>query len=110
MLVHEALQPAINNILQDVNKKSGRLNLAKIVNDIMIYHTFTEDAARIAGEAGVKHLLLTHILPPLPLSDLKGAFLGDVGKYYKGPITIGEDGISWSLPAGSGEILKQALL
>ncbi|MCK9362054.1 MAG: MBL fold metallo-hydrolase [Syntrophales bacterium] len=110
VLVHEALQPAINNILRDVNRKFGRFNLAKIMSDINGYHTSTEDAAKIAGEAGVKHLLLTHILPPLPVSDLEEAFLGDAEKFYKGPITIGEDGISLSLPAGTKDIIKRALL
>lgn len=110
VLVHEALQPAINNILRDVNKKHGRLNLAKIMNDIMDYHTFTEDAARIAARAGVRHLLLTHILPPLPAADLKEAFLGDSEKFYRGPITIGEDGIALSLPAGTGKIIKRMFL
>ncbi|MHB8090259.1 MAG: type 1 glutamine amidotransferase family protein [Syntrophales bacterium] len=97
-------------ILRDVNKKYGRLNLAKIMNDIMDYHTFTEDAARIADKAGVRHLLLTHILPPLPVADLKEAFLGDFEKFYRRPITIGEDGIALSLPAGTGEIIKRMLL
>jgi ribonuclease Z len=110
VLVHEALQPAINKILRDVNKKHARLNLAKIMNDIMDYHTFTEDAAKIAAKAGVHHLLLTHILPPLPVADLKEAFLGDSEKFYRGPITIGEDGIALSLPAGTGEIIKRMLL
>jgi ribonuclease Z len=110
VLVHEALQPAINKILMDVNKKHGRLNLARIINDIMDYHTFSEDAARIAAKAGVGHLLLTHILPPLPVADLKEAFLGDAIKYYKGPITVGEDGIALSMSAGGGEITKRMLL
>jgi len=110
VLVHEALQPAINHILRDVNKKFGRLNLAKIINDIESYHTFTEDAARIAGNAGVKHLLLTHILPPLPVADLKEAFLGNAEKFYRGAITVGEDGIALSLPAGTKGMIKRALL
>jgi hypothetical protein len=31
-------------------------------------------------------------------------YLGDAGKYYSGTITIGEDGMLFSLPADSGKI------
>lgn len=110
LLVHEALQPAMISILRDLAQEIGRLNTAKIMGDIIHYHTSPEDAAKIADEAGVRHLLLTHILPPLPVSNLKAAFLGDAGKFFHGPITIGEDGMLFSLPAGNKKILKSWLL
>jgi len=110
LLVQEALQPAIVGILRDLAQKIGRHNTAKIMGDIMQYHTSPEDAAKIAKEAGVRHLLLTHIMPPLPASNLKAAFLGDARKFYQGPITIGEDGLLLSLPAGEKQILKSSLL
>jgi ribonuclease Z len=110
LLVHEALQPAMVSILKEVGQKVGRTNTAKILGDILSYHTSPEDAARIAQEAKVRYLLLTHILPPLPVSDLKAAFLGNAKKIYEEPITIGEDGMLFSLPAGNKKILKKWLL
>ena len=110
LLVQEALQPAMVSILKEVGQKIGRTNTAKIMGDILNYHTSPEDAARIAEKAGVRHLLLTHIIPPLPVSDLKAAFLGDAKKLYNGPITIGEDGMLFSLPAGNKKILMKWLL
>jgi ribonuclease Z len=110
LLVHEALQPAMINILKEVAQNIGRGNLAKIMGDILQYHASPEDAARIAEKAGVRHLLLTHIIPPLPASDLKAAFLGDSKKYYHGPITVGEDGMLFSLPAETQKILMRWLL
>jgi ribonuclease Z len=64
----------------------------------------------MAAEAGVRHLLLTHIIPPLPVSDLKAAFLGEAKKLYHGPITVGEDGMFFSLPAGNQKIQTKWLL
>jgi ribonuclease Z len=110
LLVHEALQPAMVQVLRDLYEKRGRTNTAKILHDIQNYHTSPEDAARIAREAGVKHLLLYHILPPLPVSILKAAFLGEAKKIYTGPITIGEDGMLFSLPAENKKILRKWLL
>jgi ribonuclease Z len=96
--------------LQKVSQKNGRNNTAKVMGDIQNYHTSPEEAAKIAREAGVRYLLLTHLIPPLPVSDLKSAFMGDAKKYYQGPITIGEDGMIFSLPAGNKKILKGSLL
>jgi ribonuclease Z len=110
LLVQEALQPSMVGILREQAQKANRSNTAKILGDIMQYHTSPEDAARMAEEAGVGHLLLTHIVPPLPASNLKAAFLGDACKYYQGPITIGEDGMLLSLPAGGKQILQRSLL
>jgi ribonuclease Z len=110
ILVQEALQPAMVSVLKEVGQKIGRTNTAKIMGDILNYHTSPEDAARIAREARVRHLLLTHIIPPLPVADLKAAFLGDAKKPYRGPITVGEDGMLFSLPAGNQKIQKKWLL
>ena len=110
LLVQEALQPAMISILKDLGQKIGRHNISRIMGDIMHYHTSPEDAAKIAKEAGVRHLLLTHIMPPLPVSNLKAAFLGDAEKIFQGPITVGEDGLLFSLPAGGKKISERSLL
>jgi len=110
LLVQEALQPVLVQVLRDVAEKSNRPNMAKILSDIQNYHTSPEDAARMAQEAGVRHLLFYHVLPPLPVSMLKAAFLGDAKKIYHGPITLGEDGMLFSLPAGSEKIARKWLL
>jgi ribonuclease Z len=110
LLVHEALQPTMINILKEVGQKMGRNNTAKIMGEILHYHSSPEEAAKTAQEAKVRSLLLTHILPPLPVSDLKSAFIGDAKKFYKGPITVGEDGMLFSLPIGNKKIMKKWLL
>ena len=57
----------------------------------------------------VKHLVIYHILPPLPPL-LNSMFLGNAAKYYQGPITVGIDGLLISLPANSDKIsIKQIL-
>lgn len=110
LLVMDALQPSMVRVLKDVAQKTGRLNNANIFEDILQYHASPEDAAEMAKNAGVKHLLLSHIIPPLPVSNLKPVFLGDANKHFPGPITIGEDGMLFSLPAGSDNILRKWLL
>jgi len=109
VLFHEAQQPAMIKMVHDQAGLSPNPSLAKITADIPSYHTSPEDAAKTANEAGVKHLVLYHILPPLP-PVLHSMFLGDSEKYYNGPITVGVDGLLISLPANSAKIsIKQIL-
>lgn len=110
LLVQEALRPTMLDILKTTQQKINRPNIASIMGDIANYHTTPEDAAKLANEAGVGYLILSHILPPLPVADLKPAFLGDVKEYFPGPITLGEDGMLFSLPAGSQKIGMKWLL
>ncbi len=110
LLIHEALQPTMVRALSNINRTSGRTSMAKITADILNYHTYPEEAARIAQESGVGHLLLYHLIPPLPVSTLNAAFLGDAKRFFSGPITIGVDGLMVSMPAGTKDILKKWLL
>jgi len=109
VLLHEALQDSMLKLINEQAALAPSPSAAKITADIPSYHASPEDAAIIASEAGVKHLVLYHILPPLPPL-LTGMFLGDSAKYYRGPITVGCDGMVISLPANSDIItIKQVL-
>jgi ribonuclease Z len=107
LLLHDALQPVMVRALSDINRELGRTNIANITEDILDYHAFPEEAARIAEDAGVQQLLLYHMIPPLPVSVLHKAFLGEAKTYFNGPITIGVDGLMFSMPAGSRNVEKK---
>lgn len=109
LLVHEALSPELVGMLRDVSLKVGKPKRAKIFDDILNYHTSPEDAARIATGANVKALLLTHIIPPLPIKALEVPFLGDARSLFKGPLWIARDGDLISLPAGGTDIQRKRL-
>jgi len=97
-------------VIHDQAGSSTIPSLVKITEDIPGYHSSPEDAARTAAAAGVKQLVLYHITPPIPNPLLNNMYLGDAGKYYSGPITIGEDGLLISLPANSDKISVGQLL
>lgn len=110
LLVHEALQPKLVGALARTLTAQGNRNGAKIMRDILEYHASPEDAARSAKASGAKALVLSHLVPPLPIAYLGAAFLGDAAQYYDGPITIGEDGMLFSLEAGRGDIDRRELM
>jgi ribonuclease Z len=101
LLVHEALSPVLLSMLEQGFGNAGRKNLSKIMHDVLDYHTTPEEAAAIAQAAGVKALVLNHIVPPLPSAGLQPAFLQRAGQIYAGPLRVGADGDWISLPAGS---------
>jgi ribonuclease Z len=84
--------------------------MAQVTRDIVDYHSTPEQAAQAAKAAGVRYLLLNHIVPPMPMRFAYPAFLGDAHRFYGGPITVGEDGMMLDLPAGSRDITLQRLL
>ncbi|GAB3291472.1 MBL fold metallo-hydrolase [Parahaliea aestuarii] len=105
LLVHEALAPNLVGMMHDAAKKTGDPILAKITHDIPDYHASPMDAAETARDAGVGHLLYYHIVPPLVIPGQKALYLNGAGDVFP-EYTIGEDGVEFSLPAHSKEIIK----
>lgn len=110
LLVHEALNPAMVGVIERTLRSGGNARAAKIMSDIPGYHTSPEDAARAAAAAKVRMLVLTHIVPALPLGVLEPYFLGDAGTLYTGPIVVGTDGMLFSMPRGTDTIERSDLL
>lgn len=106
VLVHEALAPNLVALQRKAALDNGRGNFAAIFHDILSYHTTPEQAAGIAQRDGVRYLLFTHIIPPLPTRALEGPFLGRSRKIFSGTIRVGHDGDFLSLPAGGTEIRR----
>ncbi len=104
LLVHEALQPNMVKAMTSALEDAGNPNTAQITRDILDYHASPEDAAKSAQAAGVKRLVLSHLVPPIPSDFFYPAFLGDAGDLFDGEVTVGEDGMIFVLPAGSDAI------
>jgi ribonuclease Z len=104
LLVHEALQPTMMGLLQAEFERKNMPNMGHVMHDILNYHTTPEQAAQQAQTAKVQQLVFNHIVPPLPVRYAYPAFVGDAGQYFQGPITVGEDGMLFSLPAGQTSI------
>ena len=110
VLFHEGLQVTMVKEMEEAAARRGRTSMTKITHDIPSYHTRPEDAAALAAQAGVTQLVFYHTIPPLPVSYLNAAFLGDSASRFKGPITVSTDGLLVSLPAGTKEIRHRNLL
>jgi ribonuclease Z len=105
ILVHEALGMKITAMMQAVSERNGNTTGAKIMHDIQDYHTSPVEAAEIARDAHVGHLLYYHIVPPLMIPGQKALFLDGAEDIFP-DYTIGVDGVAFSLPANSDEIIQ----
>ena len=71
---------------------------AETVANVAAYHTLSSEVGKIAAEAGVKALALTHFVPP---SCDRAALLAEVQADYAGPVVLGEDLMRFDLAARS---------
>jgi ribonuclease Z len=104
VLLHEGLQPKLVGLMTAALTKRGITGTAQITRDILGYHATPEMVAREAQAAGVRLVVFSHIIPQVPSRMMYPAFLGDARRLYDGPMIVGEDGMMFSLPAGSRAI------
>jgi ribonuclease Z len=105
LLVHEALSPELMSVIGDVASELGNAAMAKVSADVLTYHATPVEAAQSAETAGAGHLLYYHIVPPTPLPGMASVFVEGVADAYSGPVTLGRDGTTISLPSASERIL-----
>ena len=86
VLVHEALYtPAIDALL------AGVPDAAPIKQHIIASHTTVEDCARVASAAGVRTLVLSHLVPADDPRVTPRTWLDAARKYFSGEIIVGRD-------------------
>ena len=110
MLVHEALNHHMVEMISTTLKELGNKRLGKMATDTEGYHTSPVEAAEIANVDGVKLLVYSHIVPPLPTALAEHMFMRGVAEARgSGDTKIAHDGMMITLPAGSDKIVVSDL-
>ena len=91
-LVHEALYPAALDRLL-----SRRPNAPRLKASILSHHTSAEDAGRIAAEAGVRTLVLNHLVPDDDEAVTPAMWLAAARSQFAGRIVVGRSLLSLPL-------------
>jgi ribonuclease Z len=111
VLIHEGESSRIVKILAEQLDAVGDHRRAKMMRDTITYHTAPVDAARIAQAAGVKLLVFSHLVPPLPNALARHIFLDGVDQAAGNvPFFIGRDGTMLTLRPGASDIERSNLL
>ena len=86
VLVHEALWvPAVDRIVAKIQ------NAATLKEHIINSHTSAEDCGRVAEAAGVKTLVLSHLVPPDDPAITDQMWIDAARKHFSGNIIVGKD-------------------
>lgn len=86
VLVHEALWvSAVDRLVAKVP------NATTLKQHIINSHTSAEDCGRVAAAAGVKTLVLSHLVPPDDPAITHQMWIDAAGKHFKGTIVVGTD-------------------
>jgi ribonuclease BN (tRNA processing enzyme) len=86
VLVHEALYPsAVDRLVAPLP------NAAQLAKSILSHHTPVAEAGRVATEAGVKTLVLSHFVPAEDRSITDQMWLDAASSTFQGRIIVGKD-------------------
>ena len=86
VLIHEVMYlPGIEALLRRLP------NAKRLREHLMAAHTLPEDVGKIAAQAGVKTLVLSHFVPGDDASITDEQWSEGVRKYFKGQIIVGKD-------------------
>ena len=93
VLVHETMYvPALEKAIKDRIAKGWPVTFEAVMAHAKADHTPSEDVGRIAQEAGVKTLVLSHLIPTIDsISISDDTWREPVAKYFKGEIIVGQD-------------------
>jgi ribonuclease Z len=108
VLIHEAIDAPMVAELAEAAQRHGRDRLAKVLDDIQTYHATPADAREAGVAAGVRLVILTHLVPPIPPA------LGDTlrlrGLATRDPeLRVARDGMVIELPIGSSDVHVDAI-
>lgn len=86
LLIHEALY------LPGVDAMTSRIkNASTLKEHLLASHTATEDVGRVAKAAGVKKLVMSHLVPGDDPSITDEMWMEGARKHYDGPIVVARD-------------------
>ncbi|QRK06999.1 MBL fold metallo-hydrolase [Archangium violaceum] len=98
ILVHEALCRALIDRALEVGKREGYTGQSQHIAEIIHYHADTLELAKLAERAGVKTLVLTHLIPSPPNWLAEKVFERGMSEHYHGRVVVGRDRLRITLP------------
>jgi len=109
LIVSEVLHHDLSMKISEATKERED-NASAVAEDILDYHISPEQVGEWATRANAKHVLATHILPPVPFPFLENPFLSELRSNFSGPVRMANDGTMVVIPVSGAEITYRELL
>jgi ribonuclease Z len=90
ILVCDSMNQQMMKVLESQLRSAGNDIQAALLEDAHSYHAPIEAMAETAQQAGVKHLVISHMLPPVP-AEQESQFMMGLDQVFSGKITVGRD-------------------
>lgn len=97
ILLCEGLNREMMKMISKAAQEANNPRLSRQMIDVLDYHMSPVEAAEVAQEAGVKKLILIHVVPPVENSTAKKIYLKGTAEAFGGEIVLGEDMASYEL-------------
>jgi ribonuclease BN (tRNA processing enzyme) len=85
--------PELTELASDVDVLLCEVGCRDALDSRRLVHCTPEDAGKIAADAGVGHLLLTHLAPRLSGDEA----LQRAATAYEGPVTLAQSGMTFPI-------------
>jgi len=90
IMVCDSMNQQMMKVLENQLRSMGNDIQASMLEDAHSYHAPIEAMAETAQQARVKHLVISHVMPPVG-EDQEAQFVVGLDKVFSGKITVGRD-------------------
>jgi ribonuclease Z len=90
ILVCDSMNVEMMRQLEERVRGIGNETQAAMLVDAHDYHTSVQEAAALAQRAGVKHFVMSHVLPPITLEQVP-QFTAGLDEVFKGKMSVASD-------------------
>jgi ribonuclease Z len=90
IMVCDSMNVQMMGVLEEQLRRIGNDVQASLLEDAHTYHAPVSAMAETAEQAGVKHLVLSHVLPPVQ-ADGEALFMAGLDKVFSGKISMAHD-------------------
>lgn len=90
ILVCDSMNQPMMKVLENQLRSAGNEVQAALLEDAHSYHAPVEAMAETAQQAGVPHLVISHLLPPVP-AEQEAQFVAGLDRVFSGKVTVGRD-------------------
>lgn len=90
IMVCDSMNLPLMAVMEQQLRSVGNEIQADLLEDAHTYHAPIAGMAELAAQAGVKHLVLSHLLPPVQ-AEQTAMFIAGLAGVFNGKITVGED-------------------
>jgi ribonuclease Z len=104
VLISESQSEPMRAMMEQSAKAGGQPRVAQLMRDIKTYHLTPVEAARLADDAGVDTLVLTHFGPSAPTNWLTRMLYMRGVERARGSVQLADDGSLLTLAVGNNQV------